>query len=178
MIKKLIIPTLLFSSLAFADQKWDNDTYSEKNSFSYSASIFSDDMDRLEYKCSVLKLNEANFGKIDYINIDLDLKLEEDKLKFQENYNVNMIFSNKKEFKNNLPLKAGFNDLERFTFYLNSNKRNSDDIVKNLLYQNYVDIEVVDDNNKRLLYRFYLKSSLNAITKAENNCTILYKTFN
>lgn len=178
MIKKiLLIPALLLSTNTFAKTEWLNDIYAEKSSYSYSSSVMSDNTNRFEYRCSVLKLNDNKFAKIDSLNVDLDLKLEEDKLSFQEKYKVNLIFSSGREYKNTLPLKSGFNGSDRFTFYLNSQGADNDEIVNGLLFGNYVNVEVVDNNKKRMLYRFYLKGSKKSITKAKSDCELLFKTF-
>lgn len=178
MLKKLMfVSVLLFSAGAIAETEWNNEIYAEKSAYSYSASISADSNNRFEYRCSVLKVDNSKFGKIDYLNVDLDLKLEDDKLNFQEKYEVNLIFSNGKEYKNTLPLKSGFNGLDRFTFYLNANETESEPIIGGLLYGNYVNVEIVDSDKKRMLYRFYLKGSKKAITKSKSDCELLYRTF-
>lgn len=181
MLKKLSLGLLLISStlptIANAANAWDTEVLSEKGKFSFASFVEASD-NKFEYTCSTLKFNSSNFGKTESIVLDLDLKLEEDKLNFQDNYDVSLTFSNGKLFENRLPLKSNKNGKDRFTLFLDTKSDGSDGaIMSNLLRRSYVNVGVSDDNGKRVLYRFYLKNSYKAIKETQNNCNMLYNTF-
>ena len=181
MLKKIIlIATLAISTNVVADKyEWRNDIFAEKNTYNYSANITNDMENRFEYKCSVLKLNNQDFAKIDYINLDLNLDLENESLLFQERYTVNVIFSSGREYSTSLPIKVGLDNHDRFTFYLNSTESefNSDMLISNLVDGDNVILEVLDSERKRMLYKFELEGSKVAINKSKNDCEMLFQTF-
>lgn len=178
MLKKFILLGILTTiSLSSHANDWINEEYAEDGKYSLTAMIASG-KNRFEYKCSVFKFDDAKFGMVENINLDLDLKLEEDKLHFQDNYDVNIIYSNGLEFKNQIQLKAGMNNLDRFSLYLNPRGNTRDNnIITNLSNRSYVNVEIVDGSKKRMLYRFYLNGSKKAIQKARAKCIALYDTF-
>lgn len=179
-MKKLLMYTALLSVPFFAqakeESKWENTIRAEDSKYSFVSTI-KKEKNNFDYICSVFKFNGGNFGKVESINIDLDLKLEEDKLNFQDSYDVQLVFSNGKMFKNNLKLNHSKEGLDRFTLFL-SGDGSDNDIIKNLSNRNYVNVEVYDNKNKRVLYRFYLNNSYKSIRKTQDDCHLLFNTFN
>jgi hypothetical protein len=180
MFKKLLIGTLLLSSTfasASISAKWNTEVFAEKSKYSFAAFVEASD-NKFEYTCSVLKFNSSNFGKTESIILDLDLKLEEDKLNFQENYDVSFVFSNGKLYKHKLPLSSNREGKDRFTLFIDSKNDGTDnEIVSNLLKRSYINVEIADKSGKRVLYRFYLNNSFKSIKETQSNCNLLYKTF-
>ena len=184
MSKKIILTSFLLLSTSYAfsnsndskDNEWQNDTRVQKSAYSYISKSPSKYHNTISYECSVLKIKNTNFTKISFLNLDLDLELEDGKLDFQDKYIVNIAFSNSKIFSNIISLNNGDDNNDRFTIYLNENDKNSE-IITQFMYGNYADIEVVDDSKKRLLYRFGLKGSNKSIKETKNNCQLLYDTF-
>lgn len=181
MLKKILTTAvILYSTLGFtvsAANIWDNEVSAEKGKYTFSSYI-NNSKNKFEYTCSVLKFDSSNFGKTESITLNLDLKLEEDKLDFQENYNVSLRFSNGKSFSNKLSLSTGKKGLDQFTLFMNSKKdKNDRSIITNLSNRSYVNAEVSDKTGKRVLYRFYLKNSFKSIKETQNNCNSLYETF-
>lgn len=171
----LIIGTLISINAQALD--WDNQEYAERGQYSYTAEI-KKDTNSFEYRCSVFKFDSDKFATMENINLDLNLKLEEDKLNFQNSYNVNIIFSNGQEFQKELILKPGLNGLDRFSLFLNPKDNKMDqDIISNLSNRSYVNVEIVDKNKKRMLYRFGLNGSMKSIVLAKEKCRTLYETF-
>lgn len=177
-MRKLIIGTFLLSFSFLAQAKditqWENKVETEKGKYSFISTIQKEE-NNFDYVCSVFKFNGGNFAKVENINIDLDLKLEEDKLNFQDSYDVQLVFSNGKLFKNKLKLNHSKDGRDRFTLFLNSKEDNT--LINNLSNRNYINVEVHDNNKKRVLYRFYLKNSFKAIQKTQDDCELLYETF-
>lgn len=179
MKNKILLCTSLvlaaFSAQAKNEVKWENITEAESGKYSFISTVNRGE-NQFNYRCSVFKFNESNFGKVESVNVDLDLRLEEDKLNFQENYGVNFVFSNGKSFKNNLKLNHSEAGLDRFTLYLNDGSTDID-IIENLSYRNYVNVEVSDSSGQRVLHRFYLNNSFKSIKKTQKDCFLLYETF-
>lgn len=179
-LKKIIITTLLLvaSTVAMSEtNEWKNEIKAENKKFTFTSNVTTG-VNQFEYNCSVFKFNSSLFGKTEDINLDLDLKLEEDKLTFQEEYNVNLKFSSGKTFKNKLKITKGEKGLDRFKIFLDTKSDVRDDsLLSNLTRSKYVNIEVLDNNKKRVLYRFYLNNSYNSIKESQQNCDSLYNTF-
>ncbi len=178
MLKKLLTIALLtgISFSASSAQLWTNSTFAEKGNYTHYSSITAGE-NKMSYGCSVLKFNESKFAKSESIVLDLDLKLEEDKLAFQDDYKVSLVFSNGKMFRNTLSLTPNTHDTDRFKFFLSSATGEDKEIIRNLQQRSYVNIEISDKKNKRMLYRFYLKESMKSINKTKQECNVLYDTF-
>lgn len=179
-LKHLLYMTLLplsFSQAMAKEGQWDNTIYAEKDKYSFVSTVNKED-NSLSYFCSVFKLGDSNFGTAESLKLELDLKLEEDKLKFQDYYDINFVFSNGKLFKSNLKLNTSPKGLDSFTLFLDSKNDSRDkDLLQNFSNRSYVNIEIHDKNNKRVLYRYYLKGSLKSIKKTQLDCEILHNTF-
>lgn len=179
-LKHLLYMTLLplsFSQAMAKENQWENNIYAEKDKYSFVSTV-SKEVNSMSYYCSVFKLGDANFGKAESLKLELDLKLEEDKLAFQDYYDINFVFSNGKLFKNNLKLNTSRNGLDSFTLFLDSkNDKTDKDLLKNFSNRSYVNVEIHDKNKKRVLYRYYLKNSLKSIKKTQLDCEILHNTF-
>lgn len=176
MLKKVLTMALLtgISFSASSAQYWGNSTFAEKGIYSYISSI-STGGNNMSYGCSVLKFESSNFTKIESIELNLDLKLEEDKLAFQDSYRVSLILSNGKMYQHKLTLMPNTKGTDKFKFFLSN--ESDKEILGYLQRGNYVNVEIADNNNKRMLYRFYLKDSMKSINKTQQDCDILYKTF-
>ncbi len=177
MLRKIIIASLFFvSGFVHSGEEWTNTFFAEKHFFSYSAQVYSG-VNKIEYQCAVLKINNSDFGKIDFLNLDVDLKLDDDKLNFQEYYNVSLRFSNGATFDKKLELKSEIEELDRFKIFFEDYDKSRDEIISNLMMRKYVDLEISDDYKKRMLYRFYLDGSKKSINKTKIDCDLLYRTF-
>lgn len=178
MLKKILTIALLasMSFSASSAQLWGNSTFAEKGNYTYYSSV-SADRNKMSYGCSVVKFDTSQFAKSESIVLDLDLKLEEDKLAFQDDYKVSLVFSNGKLFQNKLSLMPNTQGSDRFKFFLSSKTDQDQEILKNMQQRSYVNVEIADKNNKRMLYRFYLKDSMRSINKTKQDCDILFETF-
>lgn len=178
MLKKILMIALLMGSSmqAMSAQLWTNSVFAEKGNYTNYSSITAGE-NKMSYACSVLKFNESKFAKSESIVLDLDLKLEEDKLAFQDEYKVSLIFSNGKMFRHTLSLTPNTNGSDKFKFFLSSKNGQDKEIIRNMQQRSYVNIEISDKKNKRMLYRFYLKDSMKSINKTKQECNVLYDTF-
>ena len=178
--KQLIIciALLVSSSNAFAKtiSNWKNEIYAEHNKYSYTASMNQEE-NEIEYKCSVIKFNKSKFAMLSNLNIDINLRLETENLNLQDSYKINFIFPNGEIYDYNLGLRVGKNNLDRFTIFLDYKKPKDYNIISNLLNRNNVNIEIIDNKNKKSTFRFYLSGSKKAIDRTKTLCETLYLTF-